>query len=181
MVTIAALLLSITIGFAAVAPERSPRASAVTFNWPTQPYLRDSWGNYAYRGMSTNWWGCGSGWCWFGQVTSYVNIVASPEFGYHYDSAGVRRTGEAGANDWYAEDRYFDYYNTPAVWNPSLSSVDTYGTTYVHTTHCHTNACGFSSTYQEVGNTLGATIPYNTTNPGWSNCGFKKLPHSYGC
>ncbi len=178
--TITALLLSIIIGFAAVAPERSSRASAVTFNWSTQPYLRDAWGNYAYRGMSTNWWGCGSGWCWFGQVTSYVNIVASPEFGYHYDSAGILRSGTGGwfPNNWNGTSLYLNYYNTPYNWSPTLTptNVDLEGTAYVHAAHC-----SFMVTYPDYGNILGATIPYNTTSPGWGNCGFKKLPHSYGC
>ncbi|MGE0601269.1 MAG: hypothetical protein AB7J35_17050 [Dehalococcoidia bacterium] len=107
--------------------------------------------------MTTEWWGCASNWCWFGPVTSYVNIAA---IGHQYDSAGIRRSADAGANQWNSAGLTLTYYNTPYTWSPPLLSVDAYGTAYIHTTHCKTNACGFSTTYENVGNTLGAVIPY---------------------
>jgi hypothetical protein len=178
-----ALVVLLAIGFL-LAPASGRPGEATTFTWPTTPYLRDAYGNYAFRSMTADWWGCSSNWCWYGPVTSYVHIVAQPQFGYHYDSAGVLRSGSGQfQNNWNPAPLYLDYYNTPRRWTPDLNPplVDLFGTVWVHTVHCETVLCYFIGTYASYGNLLSARFEYNTQYPGWQNCNFKQYPYVTGC
>lgn len=154
-------------------------AHGYSFDWPTQPYLRDSYGNYSYRDMQFTFYGCGSGWCWFKDVGSYVHFVADPSSGYHYDSWGFLIAGSQAAvpNDWEWGSLYLHHGNTPFTkWG--TRNVDMLLRTDVRVSQCQTSNCASVYNHVSYGSNLSAYVPAGSTT---GNCYYKRLPLEYYC
>jgi hypothetical protein len=171
------LLLAVASTTVAAASIPSPRhVEAYTFDWLGQPYLRDYYGNYAYRDIFLSWsnWD-GSGYSGLANPGSYVNFATTS---YSYYSFGATADSAApGTGLWDGGAQYLDYYNTPR-WTYANVGHAIKGNTEVFFHHCAGQNCASPGLYTVYGSGFWAQIPgYATT----ANCVSKQTPVYYGC
>ena len=158
-VSLAPFLLGLVLGATLLQPHRS---TAYSFDWPANPYESDYDGNYAYRDMWFEWWGCSGGWCWFGNMGTWANIT-SPSAGYHYDSWGAVIEGSQNFYaTWFnggALSPSWTYYNTPRTQYPGSLPVDMYGETVVQSGLCGNQYCAATGTFWTYASFLGSVVP----------------------
>lgn len=149
-------------------------ASAGQFQWPGQPYLRDWYGNYSYRDLQYDWWGCSGSWCWFGAVGSYTNIIAS---GYRYDSHGANVSDGSPPDLWEGIQVSLTSANTPYTRWADMSG-DMHGDVTVTSSYCQTQACAFITSFQGDGAVLHST---RVSGASSGTCTLKKYPAAWSC
>jgi hypothetical protein len=168
------LLAGIVSGFLAVSSAKVARGS--TFNWPSTPYQMDQPGNYAYRDMTVDWWGCSGDWCWSGTVGAWANIAATTG-GYEYDSWGALIYGSLIGQITYSAGTYMVYANTPFwIYTPSTWYGDFEGTIGAFSGVCNGSGC-LPATFGYQASFLEAHITGGTTG----SCYERQYPVVYSC
>lgn len=178
------VLLSFALSSAVVVSAlwQSNESDAYSFDWFGQPYMRDSYGNYALSDLTFNWTTWSQGWSWFSNINSYRNIT-SPSAGFRYDSYGAGVGADCCTGGWEGAGfyvngyNYLHYGNTPYTIQTSLL-VDLYGSVDVMFGVCRYSVCGSMVTMPSYGAMLWAWVQHYATS---GQCVMRQFPQYWWC